>query len=138
MLSETFLREVQFMRINIAPRQRRGLSVTSLIDIVFLLLLFFMLTSSFSHFSKTQITSAESGVMAISEHPSILAKPLNDGWLINGQPVSDSEITDFLSPYLGKGTDRILLSVSDEVSAQRLVGALEVLRGLKFKVTVSR
>ncbi len=126
------------MRINIAQRERRRLSVTSLIDIVFLLLLFLMLTSSFSHYSKTQITPAQSGGGASSEHPVILAKPLNDGWQINGQSVSDSDIAGFLHQYSDRGLDRIFLSVSEDLSTQRMVAALEELRQLKFKVTVSR
>ncbi|MEX0280950.1 MAG: biopolymer transporter ExbD, partial [Arenibacterium sp.] len=40
---------------NVAPRRRRVVSLTALIDVVFLLLLFFMLTSTFSSFGEIEL-----------------------------------------------------------------------------------
>ena len=44
------------MRIDAAAvRKRKPLSLTSLIDVIFLLLLFFMLTSTFTRFARVEI-----------------------------------------------------------------------------------
>ena len=45
-------------------KPRRRLSMTSLIDVIFLLLLFFMLTSTFSKFSEVELASAAGSAQA--------------------------------------------------------------------------
>ena len=47
-------------------RRRRRLSMTSLIDVIFLLLLFFMLTSTFTRFSEVELTAAGSGTPRVA------------------------------------------------------------------------
>ena len=45
-------------------RQRRRASITSLIDVIFLLLLFFMLASTFSKYSEIELASLPGGAPA--------------------------------------------------------------------------
>ena len=44
------------MKINVSPRRRHRLSFTPIIDVVFLLLLFFMLASTFTRFAHVDVT----------------------------------------------------------------------------------
>jgi len=53
-------------------RRRRGISLTALIDVVFILLMFFMLTSTFSDWQMEPLTSAVAGQQASAEPPAVL------------------------------------------------------------------
>ncbi|MCO6185254.1 biopolymer transporter ExbD [Rhizobium sp. L1K21] len=112
--------------------------MTSLIDVVFLLLLFFMLTSTFSRFAQTEITPPVQRGGTASQSPAVLAKPLSDGWLINGVAVSNEALTETMKTYKDKGAERVLLGVDSALDSQRLVEALESLRVMGLKVSISR
>ena len=45
-----------------APRRRRAISLTALIDVVFILLLFFMLTSTFTHWKAIELEAPQASV----------------------------------------------------------------------------
>ena len=49
------------MNALLPPRPRKAISLTALIDVVFILLMFFMLTSSFTQWNSQQIKASISG-----------------------------------------------------------------------------
>jgi biopolymer transport protein ExbD len=55
------------------PRSRRTISLTALIDVVFILLMFFMLTSSFTRWSEIAIESPAVAATPAPEAPELLA-----------------------------------------------------------------
>ncbi len=112
--------------------------MTSLIDVVFLLLLFFMLTSTFSRYAQTEITPPANGSATNAQRDAVLAKPMADGWLINGSFVSDDNLTAAMNTYRQKGAERVVLGVNDALNTQRFVDALETLRAMGLQVAVSR
>lgn len=115
--------------------RRKSLSMTSLIDVIFLLLLFFMLTSTFSKFSEIELTSGAAGGQSIAQDaPPKFLRLGNESIDINGTPVALTEIgktmTDTENPA-------IIIKLQDGVSAQRLTDLLVELRRIKgAKVTV--
>lgn len=98
--------------------------MTPLIDVVFLLLLFFMLTSTFSTFGEIELSPA-TGTGTTPETPlerafvQIGASRL----VLNGAPVT----LDALSAELQSG--QVLVSLDDDTTSQRLVDLLVRLRG---------
>lgn len=112
--------------------------MTSLIDVVFLLLLFFMLTSTFSRYAQTEITPPVKSGGVSSQSPAVLAKPMAEGWMINGVQISDDALAETMSAYREKGAERVLLGVDADLNSQRLVEALESLRVLGLQVSISR
>ncbi|MEL6523653.1 MAG: biopolymer transporter ExbD [Pseudomonadota bacterium] len=107
--------------------------MTSLIDVIFLLLLFFMLTSTFSKFSEVELSAASAGGSAATGQPPLFLK-LGPGSLgLNGQEIRlenlITAIEDLSSPA-PETPNMLLVSIADDVSAQRLTDLLVVLRSV--------
>lgn len=110
--------------------KRRPLSMTPLIDVIFLLLLFFMLSSTFSKFSELELTQAGSGGAAAEDKPWFLELS-NEQLRLNGNPTKIEDVAGTV------GTGVILVSLENETTSQRLIDLLAALRGIPdVKVTV--
>ena len=116
--------------------RRRPLSMTSLIDVIFLLLLFFMLTSTFSKYAEVELLSAGSGSVGPSPSPSIFMRLTEDSVSINGtQHDLENLVVSLTKTGSETGTQTVLVNVADTVTSQRLVDLLAVL-GQKKGITV--
>ncbi len=104
---------------NHAPFVRRPLRLTPLIDVIFLLLLFFMLTSTFSTFGEIELSSARKGSGAAVETVERHFVQLGAERLtLNGQPVSLEDIVSAVD------SGQVLVSLDADTTAQRLVDFL--------------
>ena len=109
---------------NAAPFVRRAVSMTPLIDVVFLLLLFFMLTSTFSKFGEIELHQASGGDAAQGAPSEKFFVQLGGTRLVlNGAPAT----FDDLAAQMESG--QVLVSLDEDASAQRLVDLLVRLRG---------
>lgn len=108
------------------------MSMTPLIDVIFLLLLFFMLTSTFSRFAEIELSSASAGGAATSGPVERVFIQLGtDRVTLNGAPVTLEELSEQLEP------GQALVSLDADITAQRLVNLLVRLRGREgLSVTV--
>ena len=101
---------------------RRRASITSLIDVIFLLLLFFMLASTFSKFSDVEVSVAQStrGVSSDSaQSVGLLIEPRH--LTVDDQPVSDDEVQTFLSTLSRDRPLTVTIRATDDCNTQRLV-----------------
>ena len=98
--------------------------MTPLIDVVFLLLLFFMLTSTFSTFGEIELNQAASGG-AEQEQPSDRAfvQLGQERLTLNGAPVTLETLAE------GVDSGLVLVSLDEDTTAQRVVDLLVRLRG---------
>ena len=104
--------------------RRRTLSITSLIDVIFLLLLFFMLASTFSKFSEVDIAAAAPGGEAPAEKPDVLALAIDAHHMrLDGAVLPAHGWTEALK---GKLTENsvVALSVAPEIRTQRMTDVL--------------
>ncbi len=109
---------------NAAPFVRRRMSMTPLIDVIFLLLLFFMLSSTFSKFAEIEISSTVAGTATSSEPVERVFIQLGaDRVSLNGEATTLDELSNRI------GTGQALISLDVDASAQRLVDLLVRLRG---------
>lgn len=109
------------------PTRRRRASITSLIDVIFLLLLFFMLTSSFTRFSEIELTvSGETAAVTAADAEIIRLEILENGVILNGTTLADDQIAPAL---VAEGTVHagILVGVAQETTTQRLVDILSII-----------
>ncbi|WP_366142087.1 biopolymer transporter ExbD [uncultured Roseobacter sp.] len=111
------------------PRARRRLSMTSLIDVIFLLLLFFMLSSTFSRYAEVEIAAAQSAGGAPQTAPPFFLQLSPDRMTVNGTPQTLDKLQDSPLADAPSGTV-VLLSLRGAVDAQRLTDALVALRRL--------
>ncbi|MEQ3708755.1 MAG: biopolymer transporter ExbD [Tateyamaria sp.] len=98
--------------------------MTPLIDVVFLLLLFFMLSSTFSNFGEVELNQASGGEAQQAAPSDRFFVQLGAARLVlNGAPTK----LDDLAEQMERG--QVLVSLDTDVSAQRLVDLLVRLRG---------
>ncbi|MEP5212037.1 biopolymer transporter ExbD [Sulfitobacter pontiacus] len=111
-------------------KTRRALSVTSLIDVIFLLLLFFMLTSTFTKFTEVELmTSGQGEDIPLSERTVLFLRIDGADMSLNGQAVApDTLATALKTP--DNTPPAVLISLTADTSAQQLTDALVVLRAL--------
>ncbi|WP_237212565.1 ExbD/TolR family protein [Ruegeria lacuscaerulensis] len=109
---------------NAAPFVRRPLAMTPLIDVIFLLLLFFMLTSTFSKYGEIELSNATTGGTA-TEAPQdrVFVQLGAERLVLNGAPVTLVELTAQVT------TGQVLISLDSDTTAQHLVDLLVELRG---------
>jgi biopolymer transport protein ExbD len=126
------------MQLDFAQRKRRPLSMTSLIDVIFLLLLFFMLSSTFSKYSEVEVSSARAGSGSSAEKPQLFVQIDKEQWRINGVPVSPEQVPTHLSVYEKPDgeTVKAIIRVSEDVTAQSMVDAIEMLGAAKIQPTL--
>ncbi|QHQ37328.1 biopolymer transporter ExbD [Algicella marina] len=96
--------------------------MTPLIDVIFLLLLFFMLSSTFSKFGEIELTHAAAGAGTQAEKPWFLQLS-EDGLRLNGADTPLEAVAETVD------TGIILVSLAAGTSSQRLVDLLAQLRG---------
>ncbi|QDZ02564.1 biopolymer transporter ExbD [Nitratireductor mangrovi] len=116
------------MRIEAVARRRRPVSVTSLIDVIFLLLLFFMLSSTFTRFSEVEITGGRAGADAAGPAPDVIIRLAGEDWLINGAGFAATDATAELTRLETAGARTAVILVRGEITSQDLVSAIEAIR----------
>ena len=106
------------------PR-RRPVALTPLIDVIFLLLLFFMLTTTFTRSGEIPLAAAGAGAEGLAP----LFLRVEVGRLsLNGVAITLEDLPERLRG--GDGDTRLLVSLAEGVSAQRLADVLHSLRRL--------
>lgn len=112
-------------------RVRRRLSMTSLIDVIFLLLLFFMLSSTFSKFGEVPLLTAGQGAQApltAQDVPPVLVRISEDGPSLNGMPTEMDRLTEETLRLNSSEQPKVLISLSKAAQSEQLVQALYQLR----------
>ncbi|MBV1894825.1 MAG: biopolymer transporter ExbD [Rhodobacteraceae bacterium] len=99
--------------------------MTPLIDVIFLLLLFFMLSSTFSTFGEIELSQATAGNAAPGTPPEqrVFVQLGAARLVLNGAPVTMDELATRVE------VGQVLVSLDADASAQRMVDLLVRLRG---------
>ncbi len=103
--------------------RRRRLSMTSLIDVIFLLLLFFMLTSTFSKYAEIELTTAAAGG-AQAQRSIRFIKLERDRILIDGTEVAPDAVA---ARFDGRTNQLALISLGGGATSQQLIDLLTAL-----------
>lgn len=104
-----------------------------MIDVVFLLLVFFMLASRFGFEAMLPLPLAASGEGNYSGPPR-LVEITPDAVMLNGKVVAD--LPAALRPLMSAPSDMIILRGRDGANLQRVVDVTEELRGAGFGALV--
>lgn len=113
-----------------SPRRSRRPSLTPMIDVVFLLLVFFMLASQFGQDASVRLSGAGAG--AAYSGPPRLIDIAPDGLTLNGMGVDISGLPDALTPLTQDPGDTVILRGTDGVSLQRLLDVAQALQAAGF------
>jgi biopolymer transport protein ExbD len=105
--------------------------MTSLIDVIFLLLLFFMLSSTFSRFAEVDLSSANAGAADTGDVRRSFLQLGQESLRVNGQEVGLGALKDqFADAPPDADAMQVIVSLADDVTAQRLTDVLVILRGI--------
>ena len=120
----------------ISPKRRR-LSLTPLIDVIFLLLLFFMLSSTFSKFSELEINSGSSGSGTVSSEVIFLVL-YHDSQTLEGEEIAKKELLPKLTQAKENGKGSLVLIVAENVTSQDFLSLLQMVNSGPLPVSVAR
>jgi biopolymer transport protein ExbD len=121
------------MKLRSSSSEDPDINLTSLIDVVLLLLVFFMISTSFVRESKVGIrlpeASGEADIAAIAD-PLVIAVTAQGSYLVNDRALLDNSpdtLADALTETAGNnpGT-RITISADAEASHQSVITAMDV------------
>lgn len=113
-----------------ATRKRRKLSMTSLIDVIFLLLLFFMLSSTFSRFAEVELQAATAGQTTNPDPNIMFLRATKSGLSLNGSDIALGDLSAKISALHSAKPSILLLNVGQDVTAQHMTDILVALRGI--------
>lgn len=103
------------------------INLTPIIDVVFLLLMFFMLASTFVNFAEIDLSLAgRTQAVAQPSAPMVLLSVRADGrFVVNGESVEPDGIAEALARALPEGQGRIIVRPAREATAEAIVRAVE-------------
>lgn len=126
------------MNIRSPRKDDLDVNITPLIDVVFLLLIFFMVSTTFDRNSEIQVTLPEATIdEAIRKDISIEVTISGEGtFFINGQRVVNTQISTLKQAMLkaakGKSDPPIIISADARATHQSVISVMDAARQLGF------
>ncbi len=109
-----------------ARRHRQLISLTPLIDVVFILLVFFMLASSFLDWRSIGLTAPQAGDAGATIEGALLVEVRAQGVRLAGRPVTEDELERQLRVRLAEKPDQtVFVKAGQGVPLQRVVSVLD-------------
>jgi len=115
--------------LNAPQKNKQLISLTPLIDVVFILLLFFMLSSTFNKTKQIELTaSAKGGAQSTSITQRILLRD-TDSLMINDTVYSlqSNELAKVFAS-LAEANDPVVLAATAQVSIQQLIALIDQIK----------
>lgn len=114
------------------------ISLTPLIDVVFILLVFFMLASSFIDWQEYEVATAlpESSAVTVSNKNSLRLQLHSDGnWQLAGELINEQhDVTQQLAERFKQSADlSVVIQAGDGVPMQTTIDALDAVRAAGVK-----
>jgi biopolymer transport protein ExbD len=109
------------------PRGNKALPLTALIDIMFILIIFFMLTTSFMKVESLELMLPSAGGKAATKQEVVhLFIQPNGDMNLGKRPVSANDLTESLRRMFEKDpSTKIMLLTADGVTMQQLVNIMD-------------
>ncbi len=122
------------MQLDLPQKKEMKLSLTPLIDVVFLLLIFFMLASTFSRFSQLLLSAQKSEGQAEKDIKFILVRVDGEGQInVNGQEIEKTDLVGKIDELALTPSMKLVIKPMKGASVQHLVSILEQARKSKIK-----
>ena len=125
------------MRLSENRVSKPPISLTPLIDVVFLLLIFFMLVSTFLKFNTMPITAVQSGPSTADNSKVVLIQIVGARRVtVNGAEVQFAGLLAHINELVAKGATKAVVRPMPEITVQDLVSVLERARRSDLKSVV--
>lgn len=117
------------MQLSDPIRPRRTIGLTPLIDVVFLLLVFFMLASTFLRFGTVEIETAGAGAPVADPSQIILIHiEGNERFLTNGNNTISEDLVDAINARVATGSRDVVAVLRPQATVADLVEGLRLIR----------
>ncbi len=124
--------------MNFKPKNRDefNLDITPLIDVVFLLLIFFMVSTTFKHESEINITLPSASNKSVTQKPNAIniGLDLKGNIYIDGRKLNDSEFQTIKTALFERIKEAekppVIISADTDVKYQSVIYLLDTLRQL--------
>lgn len=125
--------------MNLKPKNKINplFSMSSMTDIIFLLLIFFMLTATFVTPSGLPVSlpSSKSSTIIIQKVSVTITKDLR--YFVNDKEVELSNIEIYLRDQIGENEGLVVLHCDKDVSVEHLVNIAGIATALEAKVSIA-
>lgn len=120
--------------LDLGPRRRaRRMSLTPMIDVVFLLLIFFMLASRFGMDAVLPIAGGVEGTAGDWQGAPRLVDIAPAELLLNGAAIAPEALPEALAPLLPDAASPVILRPREGADLQRLVDVMDLLTAAGLK-----
>lgn len=119
-----------------AAKPRRRQNLTPMIDVIFLLLVFFMLAARFGAEDALPLQTATTTMGAAYTGPPRLIDIGPQEVRLNGQVIAAADLAELLAPLISNPADAILLRAGDGTGLQALLQVMDDLRAAGFATLV--
>lgn len=129
-------------RFSLAPpvRRRPIISLTPLIDVVFILLIFFMLASSFLEWRAIDLDPPVQAAAATSSDGAVVVEIDKEGLALDGRPVTFETLAERVTAARAdKPESPVLIQPSEGIPLQQAVDVLDTLQAAGIEgITLTR
>lgn len=130
------------MRLETGQRRKVSINITSLIDVVFLLLIFFVVTSTFLEQPGLDLSLPEASSAEAAERDEVVVRVTPEGTIYVAEtPVAIENLTAALEQALtSKDTTGVVLEADERVQHGRVVAVMDAARqaGARSLVVATR
>ncbi len=114
------------MLLDLVPTQKRkAISLTPLIDVVFILLLFFMLSTSFIRWKEITISSAQGSTESTRNIVKVELTSESGRFIVNGTRFESDDLASVTQLIQQQPDSLFAIAANPQVSTQALVDLLE-------------
>ena len=115
-------------------KNRLKINIIPLIDIIFLMLVFFMLATNFSEKKEVVFSISKEKSENASDKNNLFVYLQNNKFLINKKSIEDSKIeTEIINFWKTKTYENIVILNDDKSSLQRLIFLMDILKKNNIK-----
>lgn len=128
------------MQIETLPRRKHSISLTPLIDVVFILLLFFVLATSFTDWRQITLATGTTAMTEQTENTSVVVRVTPDGTLrYDGKSYRIATLIPLLQRQNRSGDlSAIIIHPDADTTLAPTVAALDALAATGLPVALSR
>lgn len=127
------------MNLNPHKKDELDVNITPLIDVVFLLLIFFMVSTTFDRESEIEVTLPEAAIdkaLSDKDEPIEVVVSAEGNFFVNGQRVVNTQITTLKQALVkianGRKDPPIIISADANATHQAVVTVMDASRQLGF------
>ena len=125
------------MNLKTRNKIEAAFSMASMTDLIFLLLIFFMLTSSFVTPSGLPVNLPTSKASTIEVQKVSITVTKDAQYFINDKKVTKSTLESELKPLLSSSSGVVVLHIDESVPTRELVFVAGIATSLKARVTIA-